>query len=237
MDTTKLELELDCLGKAGLALQQNNVKLVRRIRATWHGTEPTGPVVCRLTSDPETFPPVETFCDNLAPETPIEFTKCAPRLSFTALSSLTERVNGTVMAELFSVPTETEGERTPLASVTRPVEFCPYDEWFGTECVPELLAAFVMPNDPALVPLLHRIAELRGERGGTPSLNGYQGKSRDDALLTVKCAYDAVLELGITYSEPPASFGTTGQRIRTAEEILSKKFATCLDLSDRKSTV
>lgn len=229
MDTTKLELELDCLGKAGLALQQNNVKLVRRLRATWHGTEPTAPVVCRLTSEPEIFEPVEAFCDNLAPETPVAFTKCAPRLSFNALSPLTERVNGTIKAELFSVPSE--GARESLAAVSRPVEFCPYDDWFGTECVPELLAAFVMPNDPALVPLLHRIAELRGERGGKPALNGYQGKSRDDALLTVKCAYDAVLELGVTYSEPPASFGTTGQRIRTAEEILSKKFATCLDLS------
>ncbi|MBO4286687.1 MAG: DUF3320 domain-containing protein [Kiritimatiellae bacterium] len=229
MDTTKLELELDCLGKAGLALQQNNVKLVRRIRATWHGTETTGAVVCRLTSEPEIFAPVEAFCDNLTPETPVEFTKCAPRLSFNALSALTERVNGTVKAELFAVPAE--GERALLTSVSRAVEFCPHDDWFGTACVPELLAAFVMPNDPALTPLLHRIAELRGERGGTPSLNGYQGKSRDDVLLTVKCAYDAILELGITYCEPPPSFGTTGQRIRTAEEILSKKFATCLDLS------
>jgi very-short-patch-repair endonuclease len=62
-------------------------------------------------------------------------------------------------------------------------------------------------------------------------MSGYQAKSRDVVWKQVSAIYSTIAAEGLQYAEPPASFGTDGQRIRTPERILDGRVATCLDLA------
>lgn len=98
-----------------------------------------------------------------------------------------------------------------------------------------LLSTFVRPRDPSLDDLLTKARQTKGTyadangRPYGPNTSGYQG---DDAevFAEVKALYEAVQSSGIHYSNPPGSEDwTIGQLVRTNDEILKAKAATCLD--------
>lgn len=103
------------------------------------------------------------------------------------------------------------------------------DEW-RRDHGPELLAAFVRPNDSAIGHLLEDASALLQARTGSPSLQGYQaGPERAHAIA--EAIYDAMAEREIVYVEEPASFESTGQRIRSHADVLEQHRGTCIDLA------
>ncbi len=118
-----------------------------------------------------------------------------------------------------------------LSEVYHPIEVLAYDQWAGTRSLPELLAAFSMPNSVVVDQLLGKASALlcNGDEG--LSLDGYQSKNRERVWKQVSAIYSALLAEGLHYSNPPASFGTDGQKIRTPERIFEGRVATCLDLT------
>ncbi len=139
-------------------------------------------------------------------------------------SGLNEKVSGWIRAEVV------DGDTT-IHTLTEPISLLAYNQWCGLGSLPEILAAFVLPNDPAVMAILGRAAEVLREQTGRLSLNGYQDKRRKSAWEQLASIYRAVGELGIRYIVPPASFENSGQRVRLPSEILAQRFATCLDLS------
>ena len=123
-----------------------------------------------------------------------------------------------------------EGE-TVICSRTEAVSLLARNEWCGLVSLPEILAAFILPNDPAVMPILGRASELLRESTGRAALNGYQDKSRKRAWDQLAAIYKAIAELGIRYINPPASFENTGQKIRFPSDIVAQRFGTCLDLT------
>ncbi len=105
------------------------------------------------------------------------------------------------------------------------------DEWWAVG-IPEGLAAFVRPNDPAIAKLLTETSDLWRLRSRThsPSLEEYQS-GPERVYQIAETIYDAMAARGITYVEAPASFEGIGQRIRTHSEVLTERRGTCLDLA------
>jgi len=106
----------------------------------------------------------------------------------------------------------------------------PGRHWLATpaQLAYELLPAFVMPNDPAVMRLVAEAADLLKARSGSSAVQGYQsGAERVDAI--VEAIYDAAQARQIRYAMPPASWGTVGQLIRTPHEVLDGRLGTCLD--------
>lgn len=116
-----------------------------------------------------------------------------------------------------------------VATETTNVRLLARDEWYARS-IPELLAAFITPNAPAVRQILDRAADLLKERTDDPSLDGYQGGS-ERAVEIGRAVYDALASFGIRYTEPPASFESTGQKIRPVDRMLSERWGTCLDLT------
>lgn len=103
------------------------------------------------------------------------------------------------------------------------------EEWWAAQ-IPESVAAFVRPNDPALRDLLKEASRLLGERTESSALQGYQaGPGRVQEIA--EAIYDALAARQISYIEPPASFEGTGQRIRSHAQVLQDGMGTCLDLA------
>ncbi len=91
----------------------------------------------------------------------------------------------------------------------------------------ELLATFVQPNHPAVGRLVGRAAQLLEERTRSGSLAVTEATAeRRDAVVEAVC--DAVVEAGVHYAEPPASWGY-GQKVRTPGDVLDDRIGTCLD--------
>lgn len=116
-----------------------------------------------------------------------------------------------------------------LAETSHSITALARNEWGGADFMPELLAAFVTPNDPAVARLLKEASRLLEQSGKRGSLEGYQSKSRTRSWEIVSGIWAAVSSRGLTYAEPPASFETGGQKIRLPSIIEEQGLATCLD--------
>ncbi|NMO01250.1 DUF4011 domain-containing protein [Gordonia sp. TBRC 11910] len=111
-----------------------------------------------------------------------------------------------------------------------PVRLLAHNEWIYTPACVESLASFVQPNSEAIRAVLDAASTILGEQTGDPALQGYQeGPVRAGKIAAA--VYSALSARGLRYSNPPASFETTGQKVRTADEVLSERFGTCIDLA------
>lgn len=112
-----------------------------------------------------------------------------------------------------------------------PITLLSYEEWAGSNIMPEYLAAFVVPNNPLLPKIKIEAAKFLEKWTGSAAFDEYQTQDRNRVRAQVAAIYEALRSEGIIYSAPPASFEETGQRIRLADKVLTEKFATCLDSS------
>ena len=116
-----------------------------------------------------------------------------------------------------------------IAEETHSVELLAYNEWGGAGYMPELLAAFSMPNDPAVDRVLHDASLVLRKAGKPDSIDGYTTGSRERVWEIASAIYAAIANLSISYTVPRASFERDGQKIRLPGQILKNRVATCLD--------
>lgn len=133
-----------------------------------------------------------------------------------------EKTTGTLAFRL-------EKDGVHLAELRKPVELLAYNEWGGTDFMPELLAAFCTPNDPAVDALLHHASDVLRRAGEPDQIDGYKSGHRQRVWEVVSAIYSAVANLGLTYALPPSSFERNGQKVRGPHHILDTRVATCLD--------
>lgn len=106
-----------------------------------------------------------------------------------------------------------------------------YDQWTGSGIMPELIASFVVPNNPVLSHVLVNAGRFMEKLTGSSSLDEYQTLDRNRVRQQVAAVYESLRSEGIVYSAPPASFENFGQRIRLSDKVLSEKLGTCIDTS------
>ena len=107
----------------------------------------------------------------------------------------------------------------------------PFDHWLGIGVLPELLCSFVTPNHPLLSKVRVQAAQFMQQWTTDASLDGYQSKDPNRVRLQVAAIYESLRSESIVYSNPPAGFERTGQRVRLMDQVLNEKLGTCLDLS------
>ena len=141
------------------------------------------------------------------------------------LSNLTERYNGRINVDVYS----NNGDL--IASSSNTIELFPWNEWIGANIMPELISSFVMPNSKSIAVILHRCGEILYETTQNSAIDGYQSHSKKRVYKILSAIFDAIKEKAIIYSNPPASFGNDGQRVRLPDIVLKEKLGTCLDLA------
>ncbi|MEO6122793.1 MAG: DUF4011 domain-containing protein [Ilumatobacteraceae bacterium] len=116
-----------------------------------------------------------------------------------------------------------------LATARQPVTFLAYNQWMHRPEFYDSFSSFVLPNHRALAPAMSRSRELLGERTGSAMTEGYQGGDPARLSEIAKAVFDALAEQQLAYSNPPASFEGSGQKIRTPDLMFGERCATCLD--------
>jgi very-short-patch-repair endonuclease len=206
-----------------VAFQQNDVQIVRRLVLTERDGSDRRNLRVRLFAEPDFAMPWEARVDHLRPGDTVVLEKIDLQLSPAYLFDLRERAAGVLVAEV-------DADAAVLAHARQPVELLARDEWDGSGPA-EMLAAFVQPNDPAIEALLAQAARVLQRWTGDPSLNGYQSRDPRRVAFMAAAVFTALQDLDVTYVNPPASFESTGQKVRSPERLLEHRLGTCLDLA------
>ena len=164
-EPTGVGIEIEADATLGYASIQNSVPVVRSLRLTNHGAEPLENVQVLVTCNPRFAQGIKLRFDRLGPSetrriSPVDL---APDHAY--LADLQESVTAAVKV---SVLTGTE----ELAHKAQPIEVLAYDQWAGTRALPELLAAFCMPNNPAIDVLIGQASRLLRSEHAELSMNG-----------------------------------------------------------------
>jgi hypothetical protein len=104
-------------------------------------------------------------------------------------------------------------------------------DWTGLATAPELVAAFVRPNDPTTDAVLRNAAEKLRVAGRSPALDGYKVRKKARAWELAEAIWAALSDERIVYALPPQSFEQNGQKVRSPSAILERRLGTCLDLA------
>ena len=219
-----VSVRLDHSQSLNLAMVENKVPLVSSIGVTNLSSEPLGnlSVLARLGGDENkhweariaSLPPRGTY--NLSPvELPLPVER---------LLEVNERQRANIGLWVMQ-------DRAVLLEKSAEVTVLAYNEWNGMSGLPQLLAAFVQPNHPALAEVLKQTSLVMARETGDPSLPGYQRNEPSHVRAMVSALYTAIQEMGFSYINPPASFEKTGQKVRTPDQLLEHRMGTCLDLS------
>lgn len=111
------------------------------------------------------------------------------------------------------------------------IDLMPYDHWAGTKILPQTIASFITPNNPAVSNLVVKAAAQLKNMTGSSSFNEYQTGNPNDVRQQVAAVFAALHELGIVYRGMSASYETVGQRITMPDQVIASKIANCLELT------
>ena len=223
-DVPEVELVLEVASKISFATHQCDAPVVVGLCVRSTCDRDLDALRLRLVAEPPVFASRTWNLDRLGARQEIRMHDRRVQLAGSLLDGLTERMRADLRLELI------QGE-TILANLERPIIALARNEWGGAATMPELLGAFVMPNDPAVARLLKDASRALEASRRNATLEGYQEKSRKRVWELLAGLWSAVGGRRLTYAEPPASFETAGQKVRTPSDIEVQGLATCLDLA------
>jgi len=209
--------------KLNFACHQSAFPFLRRLQVE-NGAEETflENVQVHLLADPGFLKPKTWHLDRIPPQGSVTVADRDVQLDGGFLLGLSEAMRGTV-----TLRAEAGGE--VLAESTHDVELLAHNEWGGAGFMPELLAAFSMPNDRAVDRILRDASGVLRRAGKPDAIDGYQAGSRARVWEIASAIYAAIANLGLAYALPPTSFERDGQKIRLPGQILDGGVGTCLD--------
>lgn len=208
--------------KLGLASHQNAVPLLRRVVIANKGDGPLEDLV--LEFEPSLpFAASKTWrIDRLSAGSTLEIPDRDVELKERYLADLSESIRTSAAFRLRS------GESI-VAQQSCTLELLARNDWGGAGSMPELLAVFCTPNDPAIDRILKGASEVLRRAGRPDGIDGYEAKSRQRVWELTSALWSSVCGFEISYALPPASFAESGQKIRTPSQILDGRIGTCLD--------
>lgn len=217
-----ISLECEALSRVNFACAQNDVSILRRLVVHNRTKHPLADVRIILRAAPPIIREKRWVLDRIEPQSKIEVSDISTVLDLVRLAGLNE-------AEVGEIDLRAEaGGIDPVVERKR-IDFLARDEWGGLSDMAQVLAAFVSPDEPAVAKLLKRASCLLEAAGHDGSLDGYQSGDPRRAYMAAASIWSAATGLGLTYAEPPASFESKGQKIRSPARIADEGLVSCLD--------
>jgi hypothetical protein len=210
--------------KISFATHQNAVPVLRELKLSNFAEAGFEGVTLEIEADPPVFARREWRLDRILGGGEIHISSRDLKLNAGLLLQLNEAVRATetILARI-------DGQDEAVAERQFHVELLARNEWGGAIAMPELLGAFVLPNDPAIDRILRAASGILRSAGRPDGLEGYQSKSRTRVYELASAIWSAVCSLRLSYAEPPASFEIQGQKVRSPSLVVDHGLATCLD--------
>lgn len=218
-----LEVSAIVVPKISLALFQNSVPVLSSLELTNLSDRALQDLVVKMTTSPS-FTETKTWhVQSIEPGGKAALSQLLVAMDAGRLDALDEAQRSVIRFEVV------HGDET-LATQDYEVELLPKNHWGGISAVPEILAAFVQPNDSAIDASLSRAADILRQNRREPGIAGYSSEApRKRAHELASAIWSAVGGLSINYVVPPSSFENWGQKVRSPSWVASNRLATCLD--------
>ena len=217
-----IKIDVTVTTKLGFASQQNAVPVLRELEITNNSESDYDDLALTLIASPAFLEGKTWKIDRLPKGDSLHITDRDLKLNAAYLADLSESLRGELKLRLYYA------DHT-LAEETFEIEILANNEWGGAGVMPELLAAFAVPNDPAVDRLLKSASDVLRSAGKKDSIDGYSGQSRSRTWELTSALWSSVCGLKLSYALPPSSFEMQGQKVRTPSKILDGGVATCLD--------
>ncbi|MBL8748030.1 MAG: DUF3320 domain-containing protein [Planctomycetes bacterium] len=211
-------------GRLCHAMQQSAVPWLSRLEVHNDGATELRDVSVHLRTEPAFVLPFTARIDAIPPGGSVTLSAVDPLLDLQLLANTVERHRAELRIDVRA------GDEV-LATSASTLDVLAWNEWPGLSPLPELVASFVMPNHPALAPLLHSVAMKLAADTGSGALDGYQSGDLARVRAMVAAVHEAVADAAVTYVTSPPSFERTGQKVRTPEQVLTGRLGTCFDLA------
>lgn len=217
-------LELQVLPAINFALQQNHVPVIRELILTNNTDHDWKQVSVEITSEPACTLSWKHSLEQLAAGAGHSFRQFPLQLSSQYLSTLTEKISGSLLVKVTAGDVIVHEEH-------HPVNLLAFDQWSGIEMLPEMLSAFITPNHPEIPRIINNASGILQKWTGSPSFDNYQSRNPDRVRKQMAAIYEAIASLQLVYCTVPASFEEGGQRVRLADTIFTNRLGNCLDMS------
>ena len=222
-----LTIEVSLAAKLSLADFQNAIPLLQELALVSTLPNDSGELELSLISTPAFVTSKTWRLESVRAGDRYRIRDLDLHLDWALLTRLTEAETATV-----TLSVKTAGrEGKPIAELSKSVELLPRNQWGGLSHLPDMVAAFVQPNDPAVDKVLKKAAELLRENGKDAALDGYKQGGSKRAWELAGAVWGAVSSMNLDYALPPASFEHRGQKIRGATQIADSGLGTCMDLT------
>ena len=208
--------------KINYACYQNDIAILKELKITNNKEIPWNKIKLTMESSLNYIKPRSWQLQGINPGEETDVKDRVIELDIEGLRTLEESVSGTVKFIL-------EADKTLIGIREIPVQILANNEWGGSEYIPELLAAFVMPNSQGIDSILGETGRLLSKNGKDSTLNGYKGNQTSRIWDMVSALYTVLANKNFTYALPPKSFEDNGQKIRLTKDILNNRVVTCLD--------
>ncbi|WP_179402700.1 DUF3320 domain-containing protein [Burkholderia guangdongensis] len=221
-----VRIQATVAGRVNLADFQNAVPVVRELSVVNETEEAFRDLKLTAISDPPFLKPKTWHLDVLAAGQTLRVTDVDLSLDGPLLGRLTEAEKSVVTFTL----TAANQEPAEVAVFEQTVELLPRNQWGGLSSLPDMIAAFVQPNEQAVERVLKQAAEVLRKAGKSGAINGYQEGAKR-AWELASAIWNAIGAMGLDYAMPPASFEREGQKVRGPGQITESGLGTCLDLA------
>ncbi|MFC1750680.1 DUF4011 domain-containing protein, partial [Pseudomonadota bacterium] len=207
--------------KFNLAFFQNAVPVLLELALVNDSDQGLSDLTLTISSTPAFLKTKIWHIDTISPGQRFHISERDLQLDSTMLSRLNESESILVSVTLIA-----KGE--PLADCEHIIELLPRTQWSGIGHMPEMITAYVQPNDTQVERLLKKSAAILRHHNKKAALNGYVGGPKRAWELT-SAIWAAIGAMGLDYALPPASFERTGQKVRNPGQVADAGLATCLD--------
>ena len=146
---------VECREKLNFASQQNSVPILDSISVSLpEDAEPFENLILELSSNPNFVKSHTWSISKLSPSDEISLSDRNLKLNGQFLMGLNESTNGVLNIQLKSSTEEV------LAEHSQDIQLLARNEWGGVLAMPELLPAYIMPNDPKVGKTLKEVSRL-----------------------------------------------------------------------------
>ena len=206
------------------AMQQNYVPVIRDLVVANESDAALENIDLKISFEPEFAKTYTYHVENIPANGSVEISPVKIATNTDFLFSLTEKMIGNITVDVL------RGDEN-IFTYQDQIELLAYDQWSGLAVMPEIIAAFVTPNHPAVSAVVHDASLFLKKWKDDPAFTGYQTQNPNNVKLQMAAIYAALAQQKIIYNNPPASYEMSGQRVRLPHSVLEQKLGTCLDLA------
>lgn len=144
------------------AMQQNYVPVIRSLVVNNNSEEALENIGLKITFEPEFAKEFTYHIGTIPAKSSAEISPVRISTNTDLLFSLTEKMVGNITIEVLQ-----NGEN--IFTYQNTIELLACDQWSGLNIMPEMIAAFVTPNHPALSTIIHDASTFLKKWKGDPS--------------------------------------------------------------------